>query len=112
MPLPLKTLWYSPPSRSSTARRARSWRRRIWRRTSRGSMLPRLEQGGEVVDGQLGAPGLADHEDAGVVAEGPGVETARPAVPCDALCPRRHVPDTDRPFPGDPYQGLPVGGEA
>src|SRR5882724_199480 len=37
-PVPLKTEWYSPPSRSSTARRARSWRRRICRTTSAGSM--------------------------------------------------------------------------
>src|SRR5260370_25306754 len=38
MPAPLKTVWYSPPSRSSTARRALSCKRRIWRSTSRGSM--------------------------------------------------------------------------
>src|SRR5262245_48263552 len=41
MPVPLKTLRYSPPSRSSTARRARSCKRRTWRMTSRGSMRAR-----------------------------------------------------------------------
>src|SRR5881227_3662768 len=37
-PVPLKTEWYSPPSRVWTARRARSWRRRICRITSAGSI--------------------------------------------------------------------------
>src|SRR4051794_15575552 len=37
-PVPLKTEWYSPPSRVWTARRARSCRRRICRITSAGSM--------------------------------------------------------------------------
>src|SRR5215216_6502510 len=41
-PVPLKTEWYSPPKRVCTARRARSWRRRICRITSAGSMSPRL----------------------------------------------------------------------
>src|SRR5262245_47167384 len=35
-PVPLKTEWYSPPSRVCTARRARSCRRRICRITSAG----------------------------------------------------------------------------
>ena len=38
-PVPLKTEWYSPPRRVCTARRARSWRRRICRITSAGSMV-------------------------------------------------------------------------
>src|SRR5439155_22965540 len=41
-PVPLKTEWYSPPKSVCTARRARSWRRRICRITSAGSMAPRL----------------------------------------------------------------------
>src|SRR4051812_41099690 len=41
-PVPLKTEWYSPPNRVCTARRARSWRRRICRITSAGRMSPRL----------------------------------------------------------------------
>src|SRR6516164_3163841 len=44
MPVPLKTEWYSPPSRSSTARRARSCRRRIWRTTSAGSIYDPLRK--------------------------------------------------------------------
>src|SRR5262245_1602925 len=39
MPVPLKTLWYSPPRMSSTARRARICNRRICRTTSRGSIF-------------------------------------------------------------------------
>src|SRR5438445_241104 len=57
MPAPRKTEWYSPPSRSSTARRAFSWRRRTWRTISRGSTahLPPsspLSPGGRGVGGE------------------------------------------------------------
>src|SRR5262249_35720294 len=46
MPVPLKTEWYSPPRMSSTARRALSWSRRIWRRISRGSTAEGFLGGG------------------------------------------------------------------